>query len=129
VPDWQVVPEPHTRPQTPQLALSLWRLRQVPAQTVRPAPQVIEGRHVPPKQTSVVPQRLPQRPQSSGAKSRSAQYVPQDEGKPGQSALQRPAWQICPPPQRTPQAPQFIASVWTFVHEVPHTVWPEAQMP
>jgi hypothetical protein len=34
--------------------------------------------------------------------------------------------QAVPPAQRTPHAPQWVASVWVFTHAPPQAVWPIA---
>ena len=61
VPPEQTVPAAQTRPQVPQLLLSVWRSRHTPEQLVVPAEH--DTAHTPAEQTVPAPHARPQAPQ------------------------------------------------------------------
>ncbi len=96
-PDEQIVPAPQTRPQAPQLLLSLARSRQTPEQLVVPA--VHETVHALLEHTWPAGQARPQAPQLALSVVRSRQMPEQLVVPDAQETVQVPAEQIWPAAQ------------------------------
>jgi hypothetical protein len=114
----QVVPQTppeHTRPaaqgvvQSPQWALSVWRLKQLSPHWVSPA--LHETAQAPLAQVLPGGQALPHAPQWALSVARSRQVPPQSRCVPAQESAQAPSTQAWPAAHATPQAPQLSRSV------------------
>ena len=83
--------------------------------------------HAPAEQTWPAGQTMPQPPQLVGSLLVSVQTPRQRV--PLSKQPQLPLWQLVPPPQRTPHAPQSRLLVCRSTHALPHVVSPVAQAP
>lgn len=114
----------HTLHALPQPSTSVWVLRQVPEQLVRPLPQIMP--QLPPAHSSPVPQARPQLPQLEVSLVRLTHTPPQTVCPAGQAQL--PLWHVRPPMHTVPQAPQLLLSLPLMIRQVPlQLVWPAGQ--
>jgi hypothetical protein len=98
-------------------------------QAVSPAGHI----HEPFMQGAPVGHWFPQPPQLAFDVSRSTHVMPlrppgQEVNPVEQPVAQLPATHMLPPPQRLPQPPQFLGSVWVSVHWTPQRVSPPPQV-
>jgi hypothetical protein len=123
------LPVSHGWLQSPQWALSLFRLRQMPsfAQSGRTSPQAhwlaVQTLNCAQAKLSVPPSTMPavvQPPQLARSLVKSTQTPLQRVVLGGQAQV--PALQVWPPLQDLSHAPQLALSVWVSTQEAPHFV-------
>jgi hypothetical protein len=126
----------HRLPQAPQFALLDCKLTHVPTPPLAPAHCVSPAAQlqVPSTQEPAFGHAVPHDPQFALLvdKSTQANAPPRPAGHEVSPPSPHPAthvppWQLVPPPQRRPQAPQFALSEFGFTQVVPHKRSPGAQ--